>query len=70
MRYPKDGHLLQSSVETRDELFELNTESMMEARAKISVPDVIPGVDSSKYGFVLTYGIVSTAIETMFPASA
>jgi hypothetical protein len=34
-------------VETRDELFELNTESMREARAKISVSDVIPGVDSS-----------------------
>ena len=70
MRYPEDGQLLQSSVETRDQLFELNTENMREARANISVPGVIPGVDSSKYGFVLTYGIVSTTIETTFLASA
>jgi hypothetical protein len=50
----------------RDQLFGVNSTEIRESRASISKLEVLPGADSWKMGFELTYRFVNRTINTTF----
>lgn len=69
MGYTSDGQITPDFVTKRDALFGVNSTEIRVQRSNITKPDVIEGADSWKKGFVLTYGLVNTTDETVFPSS-
>ncbi|KUJ19359.1 DUF1264-domain-containing protein [Mollisia scopiformis] len=69
MGYTQDGQITPDFVTQRDELFEVNSTEIREQRANITAPPILPGADSWQLGFVLTYGLVNTTNDTVFPSS-
>jgi len=72
MGYTKDGQICETFIEARDELFGISTTEVRAARtaAGITTPEAVPGADSWKYGYSLSYGIINTTEETKFPVGA
>jgi hypothetical protein len=64
MGFTSDGQITPEFVAKRDELFRVNSTETRESRANISKPEALPGADSWKMGFVLTYGIINTTTNT------
>lgn len=67
MGYTEDGQITPDFVKERDALFGVNSTAIKESRANITVPEVLPGADSWKMGFVLQYGLINTTANTSFP---
>ncbi|KAF3071088.1 putative embryo-specific protein [Daldinia childiae] len=67
MGYTGDNQITPDFVTKRDELFGLNTTEVRESRSDIQSPQVVPGADSWKYGYVLSLGIVNETTNTSFP---
>ncbi|KAI0450057.1 hypothetical protein F5B21DRAFT_517718 [Xylaria acuta] len=70
MGFTHDDQITPDFVLERDELFGTNTTEIRTARNDIVPNDVLPGADSWKYGYALSFGIVNTTINTEFPSSS
>ncbi|KAI0197807.1 hypothetical protein F4808DRAFT_452319 [Astrocystis sublimbata] len=64
MGFTRDDQITPDFVTERDELFGLNTTEVRDSRADITPHEVLPGADSWKYGYALSFGIVNTTIES------
>ncbi|KAI0509498.1 hypothetical protein F5B22DRAFT_323728 [Xylaria bambusicola] len=64
MGFTHDDQITPDFVEARDVLFGTNTTEIRDSRRDITPHDVLPGADSWKYGFSLSFGIVNTTINT------
>jgi len=69
MGYTADGQIRESFVDQRDALFEVNTTEIRDSRMNISMPPVIAGADSWKYGYQLQYVLQNVTADTVFPGS-
>ncbi|KAI0438632.1 hypothetical protein F4803DRAFT_87170 [Xylaria telfairii] len=67
MGFTHDEQITPDFVIQRDDLFGTNTSEIKEARKDIIPNDVLPGADSWKYGYALSFGIVNTTFDTEFP---
>lgn len=70
MGFTHDEQITPDFVIQRDDLFGTNTSEIKEARKDIMPNDVLPGADSWKYGYALSFGIVNTTVNTEFPPSS
>ena len=66
MGYTEDNQITPEFVTQRDKLFGVNTTEIRESRVNITAPEVLPGADSWKRGFILQYGLVNTTGNTTF----
>jgi hypothetical protein len=69
MGYTVDGQIRESFVGQRDALFEVNTTEIRDSRVNISMPSVIEGADSWKYGYQLQYVLQNATADTILPGS-
>ncbi|KAI0551267.1 hypothetical protein F4679DRAFT_146748 [Xylaria curta] len=70
MGFTHDDQITPDFVLERDDLFGSNTTEIRNARQDIVPNDVLPGADSWKYGYALSFGIVNKTINTEFPSSS
>ncbi|KAI0967539.1 hypothetical protein F4678DRAFT_246181 [Xylaria arbuscula] len=70
MGFTHDEQITPDFVLERDDLFGTNTTAIMQSRADIVPREVLPGADSWKYGYALSFGIVNTTIDTVFSSSS
>ncbi|KAI1273884.1 DUF1264-domain-containing protein [Xylaria sp. FL0933] len=70
MGFTHDDQITPDFVQTRDELFGTNTTAVRESRKDIVPRDVLPGADSWKYGYALSFGVVNTTTDTEFPPAS
>jgi hypothetical protein len=66
MGYTEDGQITPEFVKARDKLFGVSSTEVRERRGNITVPEILPGADSWKLGFVSQYGLINTTAETVF----
>ena len=64
--YAEDEQIAPSFVAERNKLFRVNSTQVKEKRVNITIPEVLPGPDSWKMGFILQYGLVNSATKTAF----
>ncbi|KAI1738644.1 hypothetical protein F4680DRAFT_424531 [Xylaria scruposa] len=70
MGFTHDDQITPDFVLDRDDLFGSNTTEIRTARQDIVPNDVLPGADSWKYGYALSFGIVNKTINTEFASSS
>ncbi|KAI1299500.1 hypothetical protein F5Y03DRAFT_251021 [Xylaria venustula] len=70
MGFTHDEQITPDFVLERDDLFGTNTTAIMQSRADIVPHEVLPGADSWKYGYALSFGIVNTTVDTEFSSSS
>ncbi|RYC58786.1 hypothetical protein CHU98_g7416 [Xylaria longipes] len=70
MGFTHDEQITPDFVLERDNIFGSNTTKIRNARKDIVPNDVLPGADSWKYGYALSFGIVNKTVNTEFPSSS
>ncbi|KAI0906317.1 hypothetical protein F4823DRAFT_627160 [Ustulina deusta] len=67
MGFTHDEQITPDFVLDRDSHFGMNTTEIRESRADIVPNEVLPGADSWKYGYTLSFGIVNKTTNTEIP---